>query len=229
MDWFRRANDGDQLRIDAGFNVADSYYFGPDNDFTQDEWEQKRVPLPKVSFPLVKNTWACTEDVARFPHELVANYRRVLELNNEHQKEFSDTYFWLRPVITDGTSLAIGFPWYDTYGRLRSLTDTLLAEQHDGLIYDDLDQCWEIEIHQADDAFYFREHDPDADDTEEAYEAIYRFGRERLREQIRGMLRRLEDLLPTLVNSTGIDFFRLDDYRYCKELRASRHPLPSWK
>jgi len=44
-EWISRATPIEAVRVDVGFLIAETFYHGPENGFTQEQWQQLREAL----------------------------------------------------------------------------------------------------------------------------------------------------------------------------------------
>jgi hypothetical protein len=161
-EWTRRAEPAVSVNADIGFLIRESYYYGPENSFTQEQWNQLREPLyqPKVA---QFHGYVLSAELAESASELVTYYLDVVRLCARHQKDIArqKTYFWIRPLIFAGEEFAITFPWYDTWAESAPVLDAL-ATLDDGPLYDDVDQGWEFQAFAESGILFLRQADPDS-------------------------------------------------------------------
>lgn len=161
-EWTVRANPVVPVDVDVGFLIAETYYYGPENDFTDEQWQQLREPLyqPKVErYGDYLLSAALVESAA----ELVQYYLDVVRLASHHRKNLrqQSQYFWMRPLIFARGEFAITFPWYDTWEETIPVLDAL-ASARDGLVYHDMDQGWEFQAFAEADSLFLRQSDLDS-------------------------------------------------------------------
>ena len=156
-EWTIRAKPVEAIRVDVGFLIRESFYYGPENGFTQEQWQQLREPLyqPKVE---KYGDYLLSTELGELTSELVLYYQDVLRLVASHQKEIGQEldYFWMRPMIFARGEFDIDFPWYDTWEDAVRLLDAL-AGASDGLLVDDLDQGWDFQAFADGSHIFLRE------------------------------------------------------------------------
>jgi hypothetical protein len=160
-EWISRAKPIETVVVDVGFLISESFYFGPESDFTQEQWEQLREPLyrPKVER---YGDYLLSSELRESAAELVRYYQDVLRFVANHRKETAQQshYFWMRPLIFARGTFAITFPWYDTWQEATPVLDAL-AGPGEGLLFHDLDQGWEFHAFVEGDRLFLRQGDFD--------------------------------------------------------------------
>ena len=159
-DWKEDVEYIEDIQIDVGFTVADSFYHGPDNDFTESQYQEMRVPLYQPSFERFRN-FALSRHIKGKESELLTHYRDVVEKHAQYKKDINlSTYFWNRPFIFKGENVHLSFPWYDNFRAGKFVLDRL-ASISSGEVFSGLDQGWELEIFADNDLLYARQRDFD--------------------------------------------------------------------
>ncbi len=135
------------LKLDMAFIVRDDFYYGDENDFTQEEWIAKREPLLKPGIPLFGKNYLLSSEVLGKEEQLQAYYESVVAVANKYEKKLlaGNSYFWIRPIVYSSDGGTINFPWYDT------LTDALpflnaLQGKEEGCVFSDMDQGWHLDV-----------------------------------------------------------------------------------
>ena len=102
-EWIARAKPVEAVTFDVGFLINDSFYYGPENGFTEQEWQQDREPLYRPVLDLY-GKFALSQILLPSAAELVRYYQDVLRLSAVHGKGVTGNsyYFWLRPLHRDG-------------------------------------------------------------------------------------------------------------------------------
>ncbi len=124
---------------------------------------------------------------------LAAKYRRA---------GLSSSYFWLRPVIYSRGVFDITFAWHDTWEEAETVLDSLSAN-HEGGLYDFIEQGWQFEAFAEHGTLFIREADPD-NDVEHCCIAT---DRHRLSEQIPAVRERMMRVLQELRTTFGHDYW----------------------
>jgi len=143
------------LTVDVGFIISNDFYYGDENEWTEEEWKTQRQLLDKPALPLYGN-YALSEAFEENETQLVQYYASVLKAIKEHDKirKAGDSCFWLRPVVYQKEVDAISFPWYDTFVEALSFLKALESNE-EGWIFDDLDQGWQVAVYAEGDKFHF--------------------------------------------------------------------------
>lgn len=138
--------NGRTATLDVGFVIHETFYCGPDNDFSQEQWQRLREPLYQ---PIAEryDDFLLAADLKGSAAELIRYYQDVVRLATHHRKEIeqSSQYFWMRPLIFFHGDDAITFPWYDTWEEAFPLMDALISPD-EGLVFHDLEQGWEVHV-----------------------------------------------------------------------------------
>ncbi len=71
--------------VDIGYIIANSFYFGPANNFTQEQWVREREPVYKPDVPMYGD-FALSCDAEGSENELIKYYQNVIELCHKHHK-----------------------------------------------------------------------------------------------------------------------------------------------
>lgn len=175
-DWTRRAKHLDRVVLEIGFPVLPDFYFGPENRFTREMWEQMREPLhtPAVEAFVSPPTAAfvrylLTHTLEHSVDELIRYYSDVLRLIGKYEKKVIDhrDYFTLEPILfsPDG-DFELRF-LLNEHWETAAVALSAFENPRDGLLYDDIDQGWAVEMLGAGDRLYIRVTDPDVDAEED--------------------------------------------------------------
>ncbi len=153
------------LKVDVGFIISDDFYYGPENDFTEEEWKTQRQLLEKPSLELYSK-YALSEELEGNEIQLIKYYASILQATRDYNKprKAGDSCFWLRPVVFQRTGKAITFSWYDTFVEALSLLEAL-AKNEEGWIFEDLEQGWQVAVYAEGDKFYFIQRVWESDET----------------------------------------------------------------
>jgi hypothetical protein len=152
----------ESVEVDVGFLIERTFYYGPENGFTQEQWQQLREPLYQPTIELYGNL-LLSADMRESVAELVPYYQDVERLIVYHMKKMGQQshYFWMRPLIFTRGEFAITFPWYDTWEEAVPMLDALTA-LGDGQLFHDLDQGWEFHAFADGDQLVLRQGDLDS-------------------------------------------------------------------
>ena len=200
-DWKKSAILQNNVKVDIGFMVSESFYFGPDNGFTPEQYEELRVPLyqPKLK---KSGSFILSSEIVGNEEELIKHYQDVVMKYKEYGKVISkSTHFWNRPIIYN-SEFVISFSWHDKFGEGRNVLDNLTSTE-DGEIYWDMDQGWELEMVAEEGLIYAREWDPD-------YEEIHcqvKFDRVEARQQATVLIPTVSTLIKKLSGAIGHDYW----------------------
>ncbi len=202
-EWISRAKPVEAVSVDVGFLISENFYYGPDNGFTQEQWQKLREPLYR---PQVEQygDYLLSSELSESAVELVRYYQDVLRLVARHRKEIGQQsqYFWMRPVIFARGEFAITFPWYDTWEEATPVLDAL-AGSGEGLLLHDLDQGWEFHAFAEGDRLFLRQGDFDSDEEHFAIAA----DRAQLGGQVPAVRERVGRLMQELSAALGRDYW----------------------
>ncbi|AJQ94830.1 hypothetical protein [Gynuella sunshinyii] len=200
-NWMQSATFQNDVKVDIGFMACDSFYFGPENGLTPEQYETMRVSLYQPELKK-SGSFILSCDVIGHEEELIKHYRDVVQKYAEYGKDISQsTHFWNRPVIYN-SDFVISFPWHDHFREGKNVLDHLTSVE-DGNIYRDIDQGWALDIAARDDLIYAREWDPD-------YEEIHyqvKFDRVTIRQQAKALMTDVPALIQKLSAALGHDYW----------------------
>jgi len=202
-EWISRAKPVEAVRVDVGFLISESFYYGPELEFTQEQWQLLRKPLyqPKVER---YGDYLLSSELSESAAELLWYYQDVLRLVARHRKPIGkkSQYFWMRPLIFVRGEFAITFPWYDTWGEATPVLDAL-AGPGEGLLFHDQEQGWEFHAFAEGDRLFFRQGDSDSGEEHLAIAT----DRARLGGQIPAVRERVGRLVQELSTALGRDYW----------------------
>lgn len=157
--------------------------------------------VPLYNPPFTSRGRILSADAAGHEKELLRYYAAVLQAGQQHRKDPNALrhYFWLRPVLLNEGKAVVSFPWYDTYPEAASLLLALQEPDKQGLLFDDMDQGWQVEIYATNDKIYLAEGSGEDDDVP----TVYVTSRPRLAKLAAEALVRLRHQLAFLVQQTG--------------------------
>lgn len=204
--WIAYAPVSAEIEVEVAFLIKDSFYFGPDDDLTDESKQRFSEPIYQPALAMQANRRVLSSEVQRNPEELIKYYRDVIRLAGKHGKPLSPAgpYFWLRPVILKSSSELVSFGWSDTFAEaVRFLSSTRTST--DGQLFWNVDQGWHVEIIGQGADIFVRAGDPH-------YKRTFRcFGtsRERFSEQsstIEGRIRRIKSILIDAIGTNYWDY-----------------------
>jgi hypothetical protein len=202
-EWITRAKPVDAVSVDVGFLIAETFYHGLENGFTQEQWQQLQEPLyqPKIER---YGQYVLSAELSESAAELVRYYQDVLRLVARHRKEIDQQshYFWMRPVIFARGEFAITFPWYDTWEEAGPVLDAL-AGPGEGLLFHDLEQGWEAHAFADGGRLFMRQGDFDSGEEH----LVIAADRARLGGQVPAVRERVGRLVQELSVALGRDYW----------------------
>lgn len=201
QSWFANAKRISGLDAEVCFLLQSEFYFGPDR-FPEDR-ERFITPLTPPSMPLAVSSMVRSSEALSNEASLVAYYEQVIRLAREHRLPFNSYrhHFWLRLWFWNtAEQVHVSFPWYDSYGEIHRVLDSLIVRES-GLVYDDEDQGWGIEIHALDGLIFIRAGDPD----DEEASTMLCVPRDALVDRVAQLQKRSRAVIASLSNALGAD------------------------
>lgn len=191
------------LKVDMGYIISNDFYYGPENGWSEDDWKNKREVLEKPSIALY-GQYALSEDFWGNEDQLLSYYRSVLIAAKKHNKErkAGDNCYWLRPIVYKKGLNSISFPWYDTFVEGLPFLEAL-ATNRQGLIFDDLDQGWQVAVFSEKDKFHFIERDWEEDKAH----WLVSCNREIVSDMARQAIERTKKQIEFLTSNIGTDLW----------------------
>lgn len=202
-EWVSRAKPVDAALLEVGFLASESFYFGPENDFSPEQWQSLREPLYQPAVARHQG-WVLTSALAKSPDELLKHYADVIRLRDKHGKRWTrqPPYFWMRPLVFLPTAFEISFSWYDTWEEATFLLDAL-ESSGEGEIFSDVEQGWEVMIVASGDRLFVRQGDSDSGEEQECISC----DRADLVRQVPPLRSRCEQILAKLRQEFGQDYW----------------------
>lgn len=202
-EWTTRARPVEATNVDIGFLISDTFYYGPENDFSQDQWQKLREPLYKPTADRYGD-FLLSVELTSSASELIRYYKDVLRLIGHHRKkmEQQSPYFWMRPLIFAKGEFAITFPWYDTWEESVPLFDALTAPA-DGLLFHDLEQGWDVHAFAEGDQMFLRQGDFDSGEEH----IVIAANRAQIAGQVPVVRERVVHVLQELSSALGRDYW----------------------
>lgn len=136
------------LKLDIAFVVRDDFYYGDENDFTEEEWKTNRELLFKPVLPLLGKLYLLSDNIEGNEQQVLDYYASVIAVSKRYNKKISagNSYFWMRPVVYKENVDTINFPWYDTMAEALPFLNAIQAKD-EGCVFSDMDQGWHLEVH----------------------------------------------------------------------------------
>ena len=192
------------IRVDIGFLIAKTFYYGPENGFSDDQWQQLRQPLLYRPNVALYHNYLLSAELRESADELIRYYSDVLRLVAHHGKDIhrNSNYFWLRPVLIAAGGFDISFPWYDTWDESVPML-AALGGKDNGLIFHDIEQGWEFHAFGDENRLFLREGDSDSG----ADHVAIALDRDLLSGQIPAVRQRVDRVIPELSVALGRDYW----------------------
>jgi hypothetical protein len=208
-NWLEKTIPIDSISFDIGFRVESSFYYGPEFNITQDQWESCREAIPTTGL-IIRDGFSLSENVINDIDGLILYYDDVIRKTKKHSKDikYQSSYFRIRPVILTESGQSVSFPIHDHYNESIRLLDALEAGS-EGVLYWDQDQCWELEIIAHLGRVYIRDSDPDSS-TENL---LVNFPADQLVKQISPTRNRLDQIMRRLRARFEIDYWSHDTFK----------------
>lgn len=202
-EWISRAKMAATVTMEVGFLISKTFYYGPENDFTQEQWQKLREPLHQPAHEQYGD-FLLSAELEMSVEELVQYYRDVIRLVAKYRKVMGQQshYFWMRPLIFSRGEFAISFPWYDTWQEALPVLNALESTS-DGLLFDDMDQGWQLEMFAEGGHLYLRQ--SDFDSGEEQF--VIAANRAQIASQVPTLRNRVTHQLQELTAAFGKDYW----------------------
>ncbi len=201
-DWKSESVHMDGVLVDIGFLVKESFYYGPENGFTSEQWSalQEKLYQPNLR---KSGSFVLSADIDGKEDELFAYYKDLKSKALAHRKSLDkSTEFWNRPVIYTPDAFYLSFCWHDRFREGKSLLHALLADD-DGEVFADIDQGWQLDIHLHEGILYALQGDPDKGTVD--YNV--KFAHAPIKDQVAQLLPRIEKLIADLTAQFGTDYW----------------------
>ena len=192
--WFAEARPIDSLEPEIAFRLWDEFHPAPHH-------RPEALALPE--FPRASRLRASTSEMIGHEAELAAYYRRVAALARQHalKRHQVRQYFWMDlRLANEGACIHLSFPWYDAFSAMDHFL-AAVAGNDQGMVYDDQDQGWAVEVWARNGTLYIRESDPDSEEPGQAV-ALPRAG---LQARIAPLRERTAKLVARLASELGAD------------------------
>lgn len=147
---------------------------------------------------------ARTCEVIGHKAELAAYYGRVAALARQHALKLHQVrqYFWMDLRLdNEEADVHLSFPWYDTFAAMDHFL-AAVAGNDQGMVYDDQDQGWAVEVWACNGTLYIRESNPDSDDEPGQAVALPKAG---LQARLAPLRERTSKLVAYLAKQLGSD------------------------
>lgn len=145
-----------ELKVDIAFIVRTDFYYGDENDFTEEEWKTQRELLYKPQAELFDTFYALSEELGDNMLQLVKYYLSVIDVAKRYNKILAagSSYFWIRPLVFKKGIDTITFPWYDTLADALPFF-TAIQSSEEGCVFDDMDQGWHLVVYTENEKIHF--------------------------------------------------------------------------
>ncbi|HTK03160.1 MAG TPA: hypothetical protein VL401_00075 [Alphaproteobacteria bacterium] len=150
----------DDLESDLVFLINTKFYYGPDNGFSIEEYNEKQTQLKKINLKVFDDESSGRTRV--LGSEVLRNFSRyetyvadVLAMYQKYNKQIPSypSYFWLRPIMySKKANQEITFSWHDTFDEAQRILESL-SGNIEGTLYSDLEQGWEVYAAKKGDKF----------------------------------------------------------------------------
>jgi hypothetical protein len=193
--WFADARPIDSLEPEIAFRLWDEFHPAP---------HHRPEPLALPEFGRASRLQASTSEVIGHEAELAAYYRRVAALARQHALKLHQVrqYFWMDLRLdNERAGIHLSFPWYDTFSAMDPFL-AAVAGSDQGMVYDDQDQGWAVEVWACNGTLYIRQSNPDTDDEPGQAVALPRAG---LQARIAPLRQRTATLVAHLAKELGPD------------------------
>lgn len=201
--WAKQSEPMEGVQVDIGFMIDASFYCGPENGISAEQWETLRESLWQPGIPVIEQRLALSADCAGQVDALCTHYRDVLDKAARHGKDpRRGTCFWNRPVVHAPGGLVLSFPWHDHFCEGRLFIESLATDEP-GEVFSYCEQGWDFELHLHEGTLYLREGDPDEGTT---FHNL-RFAHAPLKAQAPVVLARVEALIAQLTHELGHDYW----------------------
>ncbi|MDH6593225.1 hypothetical protein M2165_003114 [Variovorax sp. TBS-050B] len=160
------------------------------------------APLTLPSFPRAERLRARSVEVPGHEAELAAYYARLAALARRQGLRFDQVQHYFRLDLrldNEAADVHLSFPWHDSFAAIDTVLRAL-AGPDEGLVYDDQDQGWAVEIWARNGTLYIRERDPETDDDPGLAVALPRAG---LQARIAPLRERTAKLVAALAKEPG--------------------------
>jgi hypothetical protein len=190
--------------LDVAFLLQESLYYGPDNDFSEEQWNALRDPLCRPRLPMYGRGKVLLRDAMADRVQLLRYYASVLQTAATRGKVLSPgaPEFWLRVVVLSGGEELISCAWHDTLEEALSILDALVRPG-DGELFHDIDQGWELRVRAVGSQVIVRESDPDTGSVH----ACFRCDRSALAMQAQIARHELQEIITWLTSELGRNYW----------------------
>ncbi len=208
-DWTNDCELLDFINIDVCFCINEDFYYGP-HDIQSMEERKETSPLPPVTNKGVANFNLRSLKAEEHPEKLLDYYREVLRLAKNYGKKPIEItqYFWLKLYIwRPDKHISLNFPWYDSLNEMAPILEKIASDE-EGMLFQDADLDWDIEIVAQDGFIYIRE----GNFEEGEINAMLKTPRARLAIDCAEALARARALIGWLSDEIGEDYWTKAKY-----------------
>lgn len=212
-DWTRGARHLTGVVLEIGFPVQPDFYFGPENRFTDEMWERMREPLhvPAVEASVSPSGFArplLTHSLEHSVDELIRYYSDVLRLISQYRKKVIDHryYFTLEPILySPDDDFELRY-FLNEHWETAALALNAFEDPRDGVLFDQIDQSWALQVVGAGDRLYIRVSDPDSEDEDGECVSCSRAG---IAAQVAPLRERTRRIRTALSTAFPVDYWSL--------------------
>lgn len=196
--WFENAKRIESIETEICFLLNGELFLWADS--TRGEIEESLSP---PEFQRHLPSMARSSEICGNEPELIRYYNDIIRIARKNRLAFNDIrqYFWMRLWLWNtAEKIHIGFPWYDTYSEMDHFF-TSISVDSEGELFSDVDQGWELEVHELNGDLYIRWLEP----SNEPHHREIRLPKETLIEQVRLIRQRMNSILKILSDAIGKD------------------------
>jgi hypothetical protein len=158
QDWLASARPVEAVTVDVGFVIHPSFYYGPVEHITREQWLTLQDPLVPPRGERLGNLLLTRSLDNPAIDDLVRYYQDVLGRYAAHGLDHHPDRWWyfdLGVVIFSPDVFTLHLDLIRTWRHIESTFRALTVEA-DGVLFDDLDQGWEFTAYAAGDRLYLR-------------------------------------------------------------------------
>jgi hypothetical protein len=215
--WLESSKLIEELVVEVGFRISDSFYYGSRNASKQ-QWEELSEPLYQPQLHSEKGL-ILTDVLESDIDELVKYYVDVFRLSEKYQCPMSKSYFWMSPVIYSDQDVEIHFPWHDTWKETKDFLEAVSASK-DGYLFIDADQDWDLDIYGISNQLFVRE--GALRDAGKPLEIVC--DRQCFVDQVGILYKRSEQIVHKLCSALGGDYWTPGNLEWENALSSPRKP-----
>jgi hypothetical protein len=190
--------------LDVAFLLQESLYYGPENRFSEEQWNTFRDPLYRPRLATYGRGRILLGEALTERTELLRYYESVLQTAANRGKVLRPACpeFWLRVVLLSGDEELVSCAWHDTVDEALSLLDAIVSPG-DGELYHDIDQGWELQILADETGVQVKQADPDSG----MVQAYFQCNRHALTTQAKAANQKLREMVSWLTSELGGNYW----------------------